>query len=87
MKAKSEIEWTLAEEMQYKDKEPMGPQEFAYNQGWIEALEWVLNDSKEYLCEGANNETIERAQKRLYDELEFGKKSSTCHSVHEDGSA
>jgi len=85
MKTKLEIECALAEEMQYKDKEPIEWDDWAHNVGWIEALEWVLNDSKEYLCEGANNETIKKAQNRLYDELGFGKKPGESNSIHEDG--
>ena len=87
MKTKREIECALAEEMQYKDKEPMELDDWAHNVGWIEALEWVLHNTKINLFEGANNDTIERSQKRLYNELEFGKKPSQSSSIHEDGTA
>ena len=47
MKNKLAIECALAEEMQYKDKEPMELEDWTHNQGWIEALEWVLDISEE----------------------------------------
>ena len=45
MKSKEEIECILAEEMQYLDdpNHPMDEMQWANNQGWIEALEFVLN--------------------------------------------
>ena len=49
MRSKEEIEAALAEEMQYKDdpNHPMELHVYAHNQGWIEALEWVLGGEDE----------------------------------------
>ena len=54
MKSKLEIESALAEEMQYLDdpNHPMDEMEWANNQGWTEALEWVLGITE--LKEGIN---------------------------------
>tara|TARA_R110000824_G_C15031806_1_gene659474 strand:+ start:150 stop:308 length:159 start_codon:yes stop_codon:yes gene_type:complete len=50
MKNKESIEVVLEEEKGYRDDPdcPMDEMHWANNQGWIEALEWVL---------GANNES------------------------------
>ena len=49
MKSKKEIECALAEEMQHLDdpNHPMDEMEWANNQGWIEALEFVLGGKNE----------------------------------------
>ena len=49
MKSKKEIECALAEEMQHLDdpNHPMDEMEWANNQGWIEALEFVLGVKNE----------------------------------------
>ena len=80
-----EIECVLAEEMQHLDdpNHPMDEMEWANNQGWIEALEWVLGweqikgvDIKK-LTEGANDSTIKRALKRLNKQYGYGEKNET----------
>ena len=93
MKSKLEIECALAEEMQYLDdpNHPMDEMEWANNQGWIEALEWVLK--REHmrgdpyrilrLTEGANNDTIARAHKRLAENFGFGRKDDDVDSSND----
>ncbi len=57
MRNKEEIEAALAEEMQYRD-DPNHPMElhiYSHNQGWIEALEWVLG-GETGTNEGKDNE-------------------------------
>jgi hypothetical protein len=88
MKSKIEIERTLAEEMQYLDdpNHPMDEGEWAHNQGWIEALEFVLDRKHEqpkdisHLLEGANNDTIKRSLKRLSEKYGFGRKDNVIDS-------
>ena len=90
MRSKEEIEAVLAEELRYKDDPnyPMELHDYAHNAGWIEALEWVLEreqmgeDPKDitHLLEGANNDTIKRAHKRLAEELGFGRKDNDVDS-------
>ena len=49
MKNRENIEIALEEEKQHRDgTKPMDEMQWANNQGWIEALEWVL---------GVNNES------------------------------
>jgi hypothetical protein len=90
MKNELEIECALAEEIEHLDDPnfPMDELNWANNQGWIEALEWVLErkqmggDPKDitHLLEGANNDTIKRAHKRLAKELGFGRKDNDVDS-------
>ena len=88
MKSKLEIECALAEEMQHLDdpNRPMDEMEWAHNQGWIEALEFVLDithsEPKDisHIIEGANNDTITRALKRLSKECGFGRKDNVVNS-------
>jgi|TARA_Y100000310_G_scaffold345062_1_gene461521 hypothetical protein len=77
MKSKADIERTLTEteEIQSDDKEALELEDWCYNQGWIEALEWVLRDERmNKLLKGANNETIKKAQKRLAKDCGFGQR-------------
>ena len=82
MKSKQEIKCALDEEYQYLDdhNHPMDEMQWAHNQGWIKALEFVLDYKKEEpkditrILEGANNDTITRAIKRLSEECGFGRK-------------
>ena len=89
MKSKLEIECALAEEMQYLDdpNHPMDEMEWAHNQGWIEALEFVLSIKNpkdiSHLLEGANNDTIARAHKRLAEEFGFGRKDNDVDSSND----
>ena len=89
MKSKLEIECALAEEMQYLDdpNHPMDEMEWARNQGWIEALEFVLSIKEpidiSHLLKGANNDTIARANKRLAKELGFGRKDDVIDSEND----
>ena len=91
MKSKLEIECALAEEMQHLDdpNRPMDEMEWAHNQGWIEALEFVLDithsEPKDisHIIEGANNDTITRALKRLSKECGFGRKNNAVNSQND----
>ena len=91
MKSKLEIECALAEEMQYLDdpNHPMDEMEWANNQGWIEALEFVLDITHEqskdisHLLKGANNDTIKRAAERLSKEYGFGRKDDVIDSEND----
>ena len=48
MRNKKEINDTLEEQKRYRDgPKPMEFHEHAFNQGWIEALEWVLFSEEE----------------------------------------
>ena len=90
MKSKLEIEYALTEEMQYLDdpNHPMDEMQWANNQGWIEALEWVLKREQMggdpyrilKLTEGANNDTIKRAAERLSKKYGFGRKDDVINS-------
>tara|TARA_R100000008_G_scaffold77354_2_gene57730 strand:- start:232 stop:558 length:327 start_codon:yes stop_codon:yes gene_type:complete len=90
MKSKLEIECALVEEIQHRDDphHPMDEMEWAHNQGWIEALEWVLKreqmrgDSKDinHILEGANDETITKALKRLSEDCGFGRGDNVIDS-------
>jgi len=88
MKSKLEILCVLAEEMQHLDdpNHPMDEMEWANNQGWIEALEYVLDmqikEPKDitHLLKGANNDTIKRATERLSKKYGFGRKDDVINS-------
>tara|TARA_R110002051_G_C8448595_1_gene456390 strand:+ start:67 stop:381 length:315 start_codon:yes stop_codon:yes gene_type:complete len=89
MKSKLEIEYALAEEMQHLDdpNHPMDEMEWANNQGWIEALEFVLNVKKPkditHLLKGANNDTIKRAAEGLSKKYGFGRKNNVINSEND----
>jgi len=91
MKSKLEIECALAEEMQYLDdpNHPMNEMEWAHNQGWIEALEFVLDITYKqpvdisHLIKGANDDTIKRATERLSKEYGFGRKDDVIDSEND----
>ena len=88
MKSKEDIEEALDKEYLDRDStKPMDEMDWAHNQGWIEALEFVL-DAKEpinisHLLKGANNDTIARANKRLAKELGFGRKDNVIDSEND----
>jgi len=94
MRSKEEIEWALAKEYQYLDdhNHPMDEMQWAHNQGWIKALEFVLDHKKEkvkditHITKGANNDTIRRALKRLSKDCGFGRRDnvidSKANSIH-----
>tara|TARA_Y100001963_G_scaffold157682_1_gene254609 strand:- start:730 stop:1050 length:321 start_codon:yes stop_codon:yes gene_type:complete len=91
MRSKEEIEWALAKEYQYLDdhNHPMDEMQWAHNQGWIKALEFVLDHKKEkvkditHITKGANNDTIRRALKRLSEECGFGRKNNAVNSQND----
>ena len=89
MKSKLEIECALAEEIQHLDdpNHPMDEMQWANNQGWIEALEFVLNVKESidisHLLKGANNDTITRANQRLAEEFGFGRKDDVIDSEND----
>jgi hypothetical protein len=91
MKSKLEIERALAEEYQYLDdhNHPMDEMQWAHNAGWIKALEFVLDYKKEEpkditrILEGANNDTIKRAIKRLSKNYGFGRKDNDVNSEND----
>lgn len=91
MKSKLEIECALAEEIKHLDdpNHPMDEMGWAHNQGWIAALEFVLDEEKEEpkditrILEGANNDTITRALKRLSKECGFGRKDNAFNSEND----
>ena len=91
MRSKEEIEATLAECIEVDDDIPMELDVFAYNEGWLRALEWILgeemgtNGSKDisHLLEGANNDTIARANQRLAEEFGFGRKDDVIDSEND----
>ena len=93
MKGKQEILDNIEREEKYMaDKNnPMDLDEWANHNGWIDALKWVLEIEDTYrkilpkkdithLEEGANNDTIARANKRLAKELGFGRKDNDVDS-------
>ena len=93
MKGKQEILDNIEREEKYMaDKNnPMDLDEWANHNGWIDALKWVLEIEDTYrkispkkdithLLEGANNDTIARANKRLAKELGFGRKDNDVDS-------
>ena len=79
MKSKLEIECALAEEVQHLDDpmQPMDEMQWANNQGWIEALEFVLDNQEREadikrvidigLTETERNNIIAKAIKKLQD--------------------
>jgi len=90
MKNEKSIKEVLSKE--YKDRDgtkPMDEMDWAYNAGWIEALEWVLGITHEqpkditHLFKGANNDTIARSHKRLAKELGFGRKDNDVNSSND----
>ena len=88
MKSKEYIEEALDKEYLDRDStKPMDEMDWAHNQGWIEALEFVL-DAKEpinisHLLKGANNDTITRANQRLAEEFGFGRKDDVIDSQND----
>jgi hypothetical protein len=93
MRSKEEIKEVLNQErVALEDIDnSMTEMEWAHNAGWIEALEWVLKkeqmggDSKDinHILEGANNDTIKRAIKRLSKECGFGRKDHVVNSQND----
>ena len=66
----------------------MDEMQWAHNQGWIKALEFVLDRKEEdiditQIHEGANNDTITRALKRLSKECGFGRKDDVVNSQND----
>lgn len=61
MKSKLDIECALAEEMQHlvDPNHPMDEMQWANNQGWVEALEFVLDDQAERIEKEADIKRIE----------------------------
>ena len=88
MKSKEDIEEALDKEYLDRDStKPMDEMDWAHNQGWIEALEFVL-DAKEpinisHLLKGANNDTIKRAAERLSKNYGFGRKDYAIDSEND----
>ena len=62
MKSKLEIECALAAEMQHLDdpNHPMDEMQWANNQGWIEALEFVLDNNEEIQEQKAKQERLNK---------------------------
>ena len=62
MKSKLEIECALAEEKQHLDdpNHPMDEMQWANNAGWIEALEFVLDNDKEIREQKAKQERLNK---------------------------
>ena len=62
MKSKLEIECALAEEMQHLDdpNHPMDEMQWANNQGWVEALEFVLDNNEEIQEQKAKQERLNK---------------------------
>ena len=91
MKNREDIEAALTEEYQHLDdpNHPMDEMQWANNQGWIEALEFVLDITHKqpkdisHLIEGANNGTIAKAHKRLAKELGFGRRDNDVNSSND----
>ena len=88
MKSKLEILCVLAEEMKHLDdpNHPMDEMQWANNQGWIEALEFVLDIQIKvpkditHLLKGATNDTIKRATQRLSKKYGYGRKDDAIDS-------
>ena len=61
MKSRLEIECALAEEVQHLDDpmQPMDEMQWANNQGWVEALEFVLDDKDKRLEQEAHIKRIQ----------------------------
>ena len=90
MKSKERIKKALAAEYYDRDStKPMDEMDWAHNQGWIEALEFVLDITHEqpkdisHLLKGANNDTIKRAAERLSKEYGFGRKDDVINSEND----
>ena len=91
MKSEEDIVTALAEEYHHRDgTKPMDEMAWANNAGWIEALEFVLNETIiektrdiTHLLEGANNDTIKRATERLSKEYGFGRKDDVIDSEND----
>ena len=88
MKSKEHIEAALDKEYLDRDStKPMDEMDWAHNQGWIEALEFVLNIKEpvdiSHLLKGANNDTITRANQRLAKEFGFGRKDDVIDSEND----
>ena len=90
MRSKEQIKNVLLSEYDARDGTmPMDEMAWANNQGWIEALEFVLdikdNEPKNinHITEGANNGTIKRALKRLSKECGFGRKDYVVNSQND----
>lgn len=94
MRSKEQIIDALNQD--YADRagpKPMSEMEWAYNQGSIEALEWVLDVLGEetgdgqkdinYILEGADNGTITKALKRLSEKYGFGRKGDAVDSKND----
>ena len=91
MKNREQIEAVLDEEYHHRDgTKPMDEMDWANNQGWIEALEFVLDIQIEkpkdiiYLLKGANNDTIKRALERLSKKYGFGRKNDVIDSENDN---
>ena len=91
MKNREQIEAVLDEEYHHRDgTKPMDEMDWANNQGWIEALEFVLDITHEkskdisHLLKGANNDTITRANQRLAEEFGFGRKDDVVDSKNDN---
>jgi len=88
MRSKEAIKEALNQDYEDRDgTKPMSEMEWAYNQGSIEALEWVLDEKKPkditHITKGANNDTIARAIKRLSKECGFGRKDDVIDSQND----
>ena len=88
MKSKERIKKALAAEYYDRDStKPMDEMDWAHNQGWIEALEFVLGHIApkdiSHLLKGSNNDTIKRALKRLSKEYGFGRKDNVSNSEND----
>ena len=88
MKSREHIKEALDKEYLDRDStKPMDEMDWAHNQGWIEALEFVLNVKDPVdisrLLKGANNDTIRRAAERLSQEYGFGRKDNVIDSEND----
>ena len=99
MKSEMEIMTVLSTEYNHRDgPAPMDEMDWAHNAGWIEALEFVLKDGTpckaykdaveakkdiSHLLEGANDDTIKRAAKRLSENYGFGRKDDAIDSEND----
>ena len=96
MKNKKEILKNIIAEEKYmaNKNNPMELEEWANHNGWVDALKWVLEIEDTYekvlpkkdithLLEGANNDTITRALKRLSEDYGFGRKNNVIHSKND----
>ena len=91
MRDKEQIKNVLLSQYDARDGTmPMDEMQWANNAGWIEALEFVLNEEVveeqrdiTHLLEGANNDTIKRAAERLSKEYGFGRKDDAIDSEND----